>query len=586
MDRSYRLTGQFIPPRRTALPATLLIACVAGPAVAAPIVGNVDAISGSVANGWSCIRGYDQPDAVALYAGMHRIAIVPNAIDRPDTSAVCGAGIIHNGFQIDLTPQITQQFYGQTSLSLYGINPAAAASLLPPSNPRAADPYFFPSGLITTLSPGGHLTGLISKVPGGNVNNAVAIVAGGPLAAGGTVLGNATLAPSAQAPQTFSFTSPELGAALSLSPPGYALPVYAYYSRNAGPAVQLGSPAVLGATYLPLTAQLAQAGRRSGITNSLVTKWIPPGLGIRGLSGSITFFGNNPSFSEALVTIGTTADTQLACKLENATSPLSPPSISRIAAFTLKANDTNPDTIPANIALPYALPPAGASGTCLIAWISAGYAYLNAQSAKYSTTLVNIAAVLSPVGANGPITFAGGIGNEFRFASASEPSLTTVVALKMQRPTQLDAIAVSASAAGVAGAPQTSGWQPNPIGSWTATTSFYAYPEAACEALRLSFTNAGAFYAVGLSKTPTNTVIPPGAAPLFSVPLFGNGPLATQQTVFQTFPDPAQPGTSRITLGANECLVALHNVSAPGDSLYGNLDFENQSTAYFHLAPN
>jgi hypothetical protein len=259
--------------------------------------------------------------------------------------------------------------------------------------------------------------------------------------------------------------------------------------------------------------------------------------------------------------------------------------MSRIAAFILKANDTNPDTIPVNIALPYALPPAGPAGTCLVAWISAGYAYLNAQSAKYTNTLANIAAVLSPIAVDAPVTFALGIGNEFRFASASEPSLTTVVALKMRRPAQLDAIAGSVSAAGVAGAPQSSGWLPNPIGSWTATTSFYAYPKADCAALGLSFANAGALYAVGVNKTPTNTVVPRGAALLFSIPLYGNGSLATQQTVFQTFEDPAQPGASHIALAADDCVVALHNVSAPGDSLYGNLDFEDQSTAYFHVAP-
>jgi hypothetical protein len=563
----------------------LLIACAAAPAAAAPIVGNVDDVSGNLANGWSCIRGYDQPDSVALYAGRHRIGIFPNAVDRPDTSAVCGAGIILNGFQIDLTPQITQQIYGQTNLALYGINPAASATLLPPSNPRAANPYFFPSGLIASLSPSGRVTGLVSNVPG-NGQSAIAIVAGGPLSAGGAVLGNATLEPTAAAPQTFSFTSAALGAALSESPPGYALPVYAYFSRNAGPAQQLGSPALLGATYLPFTSQVAQAGARSGITNTIVTKWVSPGLSLRGLTGSITFTGNNPSFSEALVTIGSTADTQLACKLENGTSPSSPPNISRIAAFILKANDTNPDTIPVNIALPYALPPEGAAGSCLMAWISAGYAYLNAQSAKYASTLVNLAAVLSPTAARAPVTFAEGLGNEFRFASASEPSLYTLVALKMQRRTQLDAIAVSVSVAGVAGAPQNSGWVPNPIGSWTATTSFYAYPAAECDALGLSFANANALYAVGLNKTPTNTVIPPAAALLFSAPVYGNGAIATQQTFFQTFADPAQPGTSRIELGANDCLVALHNVAAPGDSLYGNLDFENQSTGYFHVAPD
>jgi hypothetical protein len=572
--------------RGAALPATLLIACLAAPAVASPIVGNVDAISGSTADGWSCIRGYQQPDSVALYAGIHRIGIFPNAVDRPDTSSVCGAGIILNGFKIDLTPSITQQFYGQTNLSLYGINPAAPATLLRPSGPRAADPYLFPSGFIATLSPDGGVSGLISNVPGGNVHGAVAIVAGGPLEAGGTVLGNATLEPSARTPQSFSFTSAGLAALLSASPPGYALPVYAYFSRNAGPAVQLGSPAMLGTTYLPFASRILQTGSISGINSTLFTRWIPPGLSLRGLSGSITFAGNTVGFSEALVTVGTTDDSQPACKLENGTAPARPPNMQRLAAFTLKANDTNPDTIPVSIALPYALPPAGPAGTCLVAWISAGYAFLDVQSAKYSSTLVNLAAALSPVVDGAPAGFAEGIGNAFHFASASEPSLYTVVALKMQAPAQLDAIAVSVSAAGLLGAPQKSGWLPTPVGNWTATTSFYAYPAGDCDALGLSFIDASPLYAVGLNRSPANYDIPQAAALLFSAPLHGDGALATQQTFFQIFSDHAQPGASRIVLSAGDCLVALHNVAATGDSLYGNLDFEDQSTAYFHLAPN
>jgi hypothetical protein len=73
---------------------------------------------------------------------------------------------------------------------------------------------------------------------------------------------------------------------------------------------------------------------------------------------------------------------------------------------------------------------------------------------------------------------------------------------------------------------------------------------------------------------------------LLNVPLYGNGPAPSQQTVFQTFPDAAQLGSSRVILPAGACLVALHNVTAPGDILYGNLDFGDQSTAYFHIGQN
>lgn len=580
------MTGFSFTPRCTAMLGVLLIACVGVSARAAPIVGNVDEITGSVANGWSCIRGFDQPDSVALYAGIHRIGIVPNGVDRLDTSAVCGAGIILNGFQIELTPYVLQQFYGQTNLSFYGINPAAAAMRLRPSGPLAADPYFFPSGLITSLSADGAVSGLISNVPGGNIRGMVGIVTGGPLLSGGMLLGNATLQPNVQAPQSFSFTSPELAAALAASPPGYALPVYAYFSRNAGPAIQLGSPAMLAAAYLPFPFQVAQSRNQNGVTSTLFTKWIPAGQSLRGLSGSITFSGTAPGFSQAVVTIGETAESQPACRLDNGSSPSGLSPVSRLAAFTLMGSDSNPDTIPVDLALPYALPPAGPSGTCLAGLISAGYAFPAAGAAQYTTTTANVAAILSPAAAESPVVFAGGVGGGFRFSSGTQPNLYTIAALRMKAGAQLDSIAVSVSAAGVVGAPPSSGWLPNPIGSWTATTSFYAYTAEACESLGLSFADANAYYAVGVRRSPANYSVSAGAALLFSAPLDGNGALATQQSIFQTFPDAVQPGGSRVVLGAGDCLVALHNVSAPGDMLYGNLDFEDESTAYFHLVGN
>jgi len=566
--------------RAIGLAAMLLCSASAS---AASIAGYVDDITGSTESGWSCQPGSDQPGAVALYAGIHRIGIFPNAIDRPDTSQTCGPGIIQTGFQIDFTPFVQQQFYGQTSLSLYALGSGAAATILPGSSPNASNPYPFPSGLISALSKAGSLSGLISGAPHGNVQASISIVAGGPSGSGGVVLGHAPLQPSPQAAQSFSFSSPALGNALASSPPGYNIPVYAYFSANGGPAVQLGSPAILGTSYLPINAQVVQTGSQSGITGTVFTQWIPAGMSLDGLSGSITLRGNYPAFNEALVTVGTTTDNQLVCKEANRAPSPHLAAISRLAGFTMKGNDTNADTVPVSVALPYAMPSAGPAGTCLVTSITAGYLYLDPWSAKYTTTMANLAAVLSPTSATAPARFAEGIGGEFLFESGSEPSKYSIVALKMLGTTQLDAIAGSISVAGIVGAPAKSAWQPAPMGNWTANTSFYAYSASDCETLGLKFGNPTLYYIVGSNNTPTNYVIPPDATLLMNVPLYGNGAAASQQTVFQTFPDAAQLGSSRVILSEGECLVALHNVTAPGNNLYGNLDFEDQSTAYFHI---
>jgi hypothetical protein len=475
-----------------------------------------------------------------------------------------------------------QQFYGQTNLSLYALANGAPATLLPTSNPNTPNPYPLPSGLISSLSASGSLSGLIGSTPRRNVQANIRIVAGGPSGSGGIPLGNATLTSS----HSFSFSSPELAKAFASSPPDYNIPVYAYYSYNGGPAVQLGSPAILGTTYQPINAQVIQAGAQSGITTTFFTHWIPTGMSFDGLSGSITLRGSVAGFNEALVAIGYTLDNQLVCKESNATNSSHLSAISHLAGFTMKGNDTNADTLPVSIALPYALPLAGSAGTCLVTSISAGYLYLDAFSSKYTATIANLAAILSPAKAAAPPRFAEGVGGEFRFQSGSEPSLYTAVALKMLGTVQLDAIAGSISVAGVVGSPAKSAWQPPPIGNWTANTSYYVFSAEDCQSLGLHFGNPTPYYLVGSANTPTNYVIPPNATLLLNVPLYGNGASASEQTVFQTFPNAAQLGTSRVILAEGECLVALHNVSAAGDMLYGNLDFGDQSTAYFHIGQN
>jgi hypothetical protein len=563
-----------------------LIAREAAPASAAPITGIVDEITSSYEKGWSCQPGSDQPGAVVLYAGLHRIGIFPNAINRPETSRICGPGVIQNGFQIDLTPIVLQQFYGQTSLSLYALGNGAPATLLPASNQGSANPYPLPSGLISSFSPAGNLSGIISGAPHGNVHANIMITAGGPSGTGGIPLGNATLTPSPQSAQSFSFSSPELGNALASSPPAYNIPVYAYFSYNEGPAVQLGSPAMLGTSYQPINAQVIQSGSQSGIASSTFTQWIPTDMNFAGLSGSLSLQGSYQGFSEALITIGYTSDGETICRATNQTSSRHLSPVSRLAGFTLKSNDTNAATLPVSIALPYSIPLAGPAGTCLVTSISAGYLYLDAWSAKYTATRSNLAAVVSPAFPSTSTRFAEGIGGEFRFQSGTEPSLYTVVALKMLGTTQLDAIAGSISVAGIIGPPAKSAWQPPPLGNWTANTNFYAYSAKDCQMLGLHFGNPTPHYLVGSNRTPTDYVVPPSATLLLNMPLYGNGAAASQQTVFQTFPNAAQLGTSRVILSQGECLVALHNVSAPGNNLFGNIDFENQSTAYFHIDQN
>jgi len=165
------------------------------------------------------------------------------------------------------------------------------------------------------------------------------------------------------------------------------------------------------------------------------------------------------------------------------------------------------------------------------------------------------------------------------------PGEYTIVALKMVHATALDAIVGSTSAAGVLGAPSSSGFLPTPTGRWTATSSFYALSASDCASLNLTFMPPNAYYATAIVSAPAAYTIPTDATLLGSIPLDGYDSSAIQQTLLMSFASATSIGTSTVALAANACVVVFHNVATPNSGMNCVLDFENQSSAYFHLTP-
>ncbi len=543
--------------------------------------GYIESVTGSAAAGWACIPGEDTAANVAVYAGSHRVGIYPTTVARPDTQAVCGKFAETVGFRIDLTPIVAQQFSYQSNLSFFALAPNAAPYLLPASDPSLIDPLPLPTGVLTGLSQAGVLNGLITNVSSSS-QPVIDIFAGGPANSGGQLIGRANIAVQAGAASA-AFTHTLPAGTLQALPTGYRPSLYATGSYGAGPATQLGSPAMPGAGFASLYANLMQTGSAAGITNTIYTHWLSGNYAFMGLTGSVGLVGNDPSFSEALLTVGFTSDSQLSCVQKNGTSPRSTPIFSRLAGIIMKSNDTVGDFLPVGITLPYGISMAGSKGTCLLLWISGGYPFLNPYAAKYTNTNARLSVMIAPPQPNAPITVAEGVGNEFVFPSGTNDNQSMVVSMRLKTQVQIDAIAGSVSAGGMSGAPGGSSLLPAPSGNWTASTRFYVFGVADCMALGLSYAPGNPYFTIALSKTPSAYTIPPDARLLLSVPLYGLDAIVSEQSFFQTFGNPNSPGATPIILQPGECLIAFHNVASPSGTLGGVLDFENQSTAYFHL---
>ena len=312
-----------------------------------------------------------------------------------------------------------------------------------------------------------------------------------------------------------------------------------------------------------ISLTLAQTGADSGIRNRLFTTWLQAGQSFAGLQGQISLTGNAPGFSEALILLGTTPDGRAACAHRNATTVPGMPAVSRLWAGILKSNDAAPASIPVSVALAHPIPPATASGTCLVTLVSAGYVFLRRDAALYTATRVQLAVATSP-DAGEPVQ-AFGMGGEFRFA----PGTANYVGIQANRPLAIDAIAASVSAAPVAGAPADARWGTMPRGFWQVGTEFLYLPAPACRAAHLVGHQPGPAYDVLRLAEPAALPRPAGAVALLNVPLASRADHAVQATGFQRF-------TSR-TLDPGDCLIARTGGVRAGSGL---LDVENQSTVY------
>lgn len=336
---------------------------------------------------------------------------------------------------------------------------------------------------------------------------------------------------------------------------------------------------VARAASVPVGGTVAQSGAFSGIRTTLFTAWLPPGTGIGGLSGAMTLAGSDASFSEALVVLGTAPVAAPQCAQENGSSPAAPPTLTRFWAGILKSNGTAQVALSANVALPYPVPEAG---VCAVAMVSAGYPYLSAGIARYTTT--SVALMLDDVATTQPVVpvVPFGVGGEFRFVAGAQP-VATYVGLQAKQALEVDAVAASVSAAPVEGAPPGSGWQPVPAGAWHSNAVFVAIPAAACGALHLRQQPGNELFYVLRNGTPALFGAPAGAVRLLDVPAGAVGGEAAQAVAYRRFDGRANGFSGR--LGGGDCLVEYNVVWTPAESGGGVLDVENQSTVYLRPLP-
>jgi hypothetical protein len=332
---------------------------------------------------------------------------------------------------------------------------------------------------------------------------------------------------------------------------------------------------------LQIAARVAQSGSMSGITSTLFTAWMPPGMGFGGLTGQVGLGSNATSFSEGLLMVGTTADDEAACARLNEVTVANPPPITRLWAAILKNNSTVAVTIPVNFTLPFAVAPQqAASGTCVMTLVNAGFPYLDRTTARYTTMAADLSAALVPVSAGSAVVLPFGMGGEFRFRPSLQP-LSVYVGIMANRPLAVDGIAGSASAAPVAGAPPGAGWSPVPAGDWSVASRFMYLPASVCAAGHFKVQPSQGIFSVLRMGTPTTMAVPNGAVPVLKMPMMSTETLAIQRSAYHAVPLGAPGGT----LAPGDCLLLYETVyPGPGGNA-GVLDVENQSTVYLRELP-
>jgi hypothetical protein len=549
------------------------------------ISGYVDSLNAQMAAGWACVPNAATPVSIAIYAGQSLLGVFPTSLSRPSAAPICGAGSIPHGFAVSFTPAMQAGFAGQPVLSVYGITAGLPARLLPPSTSRAANPYALPSGALGVAGANGAVWGELAST--GTKAPAVALYGGAPYGQGGVLLGSPAASALGNGMYGFSEAANAWTAMAGASTAN--VPVYGYATDSIGKLVPLMGPTYLPASGAPttpitLSPTVTQSGSMSGITNTLFTTWMPANQSLGALSGSVSLAGNDSSFAEGLVLVGTTTDSQAACTAKNNTQSANLPSMMQIWAGILKTNGAN-GAIPVNISLPYGIASAGsAAGTCLMTAVSAGYPFLNGAQAKYTQTAVQMTATYSQTPAAAPQVFSIGLGGEFQFDTRASTKLYTYAGIQAGQTLIVDGISGSVSAAPVAGAPAGTSWLPNPTGAWSVDTSYVYLPAAACRAAGFTSQPASGVFSTFRVGTPAAISLPAGARMVADLPLSGYGPSAVQSAPFFAFTSTAHGTHATLTLNPGDCLVTLSNSTQQAGVTGGLVDHENQSTLYLRIA--
>jgi hypothetical protein len=562
--------------RRVVVLSGWLLAC--GPASAVSNIGAVDSLNAAGASGWACMADGTGPVRVAAYAGAVLLGVYPTTVSRPDVLYAC-PGLYLRGFSLVFDPATQAMFAWQTQITLYEVADGTPPRLLPPSSRGVANPTPLPSGALQRIDANGNVEGTVLS---GGKAPLVQLFAGGGLGIGqGSLWQPAVPA----APDRFTFHIAVPG---DMTNPGSVLPVFASVQDAQGAALPLASPMELAigangvaqaAAIVPLSGVVAQGGTMSGITNTLLTAWLPAGQAFGGLAGLIGLSGNDTTFSEAYVLLGTADYGQEACAALNTQTVAQPPGMTRLWAGILKTNATGQVTIPASVALANPVVPAP-QGTCLMALVSAGYAVLNSNPARYTTTRVRLYAQTVAPPAGSPVVKPFGMGGEFRVPVSAAP-VGVYVGIMASRALAVDGIAGAQSAAPVVGANPQTGWQPAPDGAWSVNTEFVYLPAPACAAAGFATQPPSGDYSVLRQATPAPLSLPRGAVILMRMPMQSVGIEAVQRSTYKALPAGTLPAGFSGTLAAGDCLVAYNfAVGAPGV-----LDVENQSTVYFREVP-
>ncbi|HTZ70346.1 MAG TPA: hypothetical protein VMB71_06825 [Acetobacteraceae bacterium] len=564
-------------PRYAGLLPLLLL--TAGTAQASTIIGRVEGFTPAGASGWACTTDGSSLPSIAAYAGNDLIGVYPEGISRPDVIFQCPRGQLA-GFSLSFDAGAAAEFAWRPQISLYAVADGASPLLLPSLGDGLPNPMTVPVGTLAGVNNSALVTGTISAGPAAPQ---VRLYLGGP-AGQGLPGAPVTATPAASGGWEFALPVPSGVTA------GALLPVFGTAAWPGQPPVPLTMPLPLVANgtgvpragvSIPLQGRVAQHGSQSGITNTVFSAWVQPGLGLAGLSGRIGFIGNDARFSEALVALGTIGGTAAGCAAWNGVSTANPPSVARFWSGILKNNSNTQVDLPANFALPNAVVAASAAtGTCVLAELSAGYVFLDPAAARYTTTALDLrlAAVPAPMPAVGVVPF--GLGGEFRF-HAGTPPLGTYVGLRAARPLALDGLAITLSAAPAVGAPASSGWLPAPAGAWSVQTDFVFLPAGACTAGNFMSHPANGLFAVLHSPAPAPMGLPGGAVILARTPMSSFAAQPIQRSTFRAFMPGALPSNFPGTLAPGDCLLAYQFVSGTP----GYLDVENQTTAYLRPVP-